>query len=780
MGVTGKRQKRFGRAVRTLLFLCALFQADAHAESEAEEEPPPTRFVIDVQAQDQSDAWFARAMSDRIAREISGYQRIVTFPTKSFACSPCSPTDYQEAGIEVVFLGVLRDEDINFEIVELWTPATVSNGSFSVDNGMSQSRLKRNILGAFQPVLTKGGLLDEKAFLTGTALGPTVPTLGSSLRKHPRGWSAIFGASFLLFAIAALAIVASISDRRGHNLRAVRGWVPSIFITITSAALAIACLAFTPDPLGPDTPRAESWVWLSELFGGVAWAWLLITALPSLVPSLRGFNRVGHRDVVRLVQAWFAVVAERIIIRGILYSPFIAILVAATWSMDLSNRLALLVVTPFWLLLARFWFLVIIEALALILDTEWVSGRATRANVWHDRIAEYIQVFARRTGYSLPPGLFDNVLFLPGQRRGIHSYGGGLAKTRIVVGTGLLEFAMRGPLEEAENEHVFSWADWQAGQIQPVPDDDPIQRAPGLGADLRAQVERFAGQAKSAFDSLSEKRKRRRVDVRARGVKQGIGQIATLLGQVMPSSDALLPLVADTPRDMAVIRELLAEHYDFALLDPNSEYDDGDPTDRDFLFGPLLVEIGRIGRREDRLLTLGSAISTMKSVPGKWYRSVEIFYKRWLSRYSAMLADAYAALNHGRHHLVQYLYCFSERDQSLLSVRAPRADLKAISRYITDAVSEQPPRTEEMGATLHARLIWLSYFSRKQLREQRAYVVRNILYALFAGVAVGGFLAATLRAIDYHPAYVQTLDEERAAIAEENASIKEKEPTVNE
>src|SRR5439155_1634845 len=80
------------------------------------------------------------------------------------------------------------------------------------------------------------------------------------------------------------------------------------------------------------------------------------------------------------------------------------------------------------------------------------------------------------------------------------------------------------------------------------------------------------------------------------------------------------------------------------------------PTQKDFLFGALLREVGRSLRGESLFETLRLSVSLQwdrMSAPTRAVLApgVEI-YQRFLSRGPAMIADAWTALNQGRDHLL--------------------------------------------------------------------------------------------------------------------------------
>jgi len=50
--------------------------------------------------------------------------------------------------------------------------------------------------------------------------------------------------------------------------------------------------------------------------------------------------------------------------------------------------------------------------------------------------------------------------------------------------------------------------------------------------------------------------------------RKPLGQAATLLGYVTPAPGQLVPLISDSPQDLAIVRELLSEHYPWFAPDP--------------------------------------------------------------------------------------------------------------------------------------------------------------------------------------------------------------------
>ncbi|HET7499742.1 MAG TPA: hypothetical protein VFK02_02035, partial [Kofleriaceae bacterium] len=325
-----------------------------------------------------------------------------------------------------------------------------------------------------------------------------------------------------------------------------------------------------------------------------------------------------------------------------------------------------------------------------------------------------------RTGWDLDPRLLAQVVFLPGKQiDGVASYGGGATHVRIVIDRELLVMALGPLIEDRPDEKPAQWPDWTTGWVAP----DPGRRSPGAAPpphDLRGR------KPKPSYPGVQRK---------------PLGQPATLLGHVTPAPGQLVPLISDSPQDLAIVRDLLSEHYPWFAPDPDDEYDATDPTDKDLLFGALARELGAVRRNETQLQALRLVLGRRVA--------------RLTSRARARLADSYAALNFARHHLIQYLHYGWKHDADALTARARPAQLHEVStRILAEVCAPQarPPRA------IRARLVWLSQLFAEPIVDRRG--------VLAGRVAVGAVIAALLavagiavkRSIEYHPTYVERVN----------------------
>ncbi|HEX8113934.1 MAG TPA: hypothetical protein VF516_39655, partial [Kofleriaceae bacterium] len=417
---------------------------------------------------------------------------------------------------------------------------------------------------------------------------------------------------------------------------------------------------------------------------------------------------------------WCLAAIERLAVLAISNAPLIVLVAWLGASLAIAPQWIYLVLAPAVVWLARLWFASWVECLAARLDRRIVEGSASHDNPWSREIGDYLMGYVRRTGWDLDPRLLAEVVFLPGKRiDGVVSYGGGATHVRIVVDRELLVMAMGPLLDDKADEKPALWPDWTAACIAPIP----------------------GGRSPRAEPSPHDSRGRKPKTSYPGAQRKPLGQAATLLGYVTPTPGQLVPLISDSPQDLAIVRELLSEHYPWFAPDPDEEYDATDPTDKDLLFGALAHELGAVRRNETQLATLRLALGRRVA--------------RLTSRARARIADSYAALNFARHHLIQYLYYSWTRTTDALTARARPARLHEVSTRILAEVGDShanPPRA------IRAWLTWLSQFFPEPIVDRR----RVLASRMAVGVVIAALLVtagiAVKRSIGYHPIYVERMN----------------------
>ncbi|MGZ3408627.1 MAG: hypothetical protein ACXVAN_19385, partial [Polyangia bacterium] len=409
-------------------------------------------------------------------------------------------------------------------------------------------------------------------------------------------------------------------------------------------------------------------------------------------------------------------------------------------AVGLPQRATLALALPAVGLLVYVWLLTLVDNLALFLDAQLVVGPATARNPWHATIKRYFRGYVRRTGVELDAALFERTLFLPSLLPTVVSYGGGLARPRILVGEKARDAALgQLPDEDELPERTVNPEELPYGFL-----------VPGLG------------------DVNSAEQRRRELTLapaRPRGAAPRLlGENATLLGWVMPQAgDDGIPLISNTSEDFDVVKRLLTEHY--AAFERNlddDEIDDTDPTQKDFLFGALLRELGTLASRDTLLSTIRLSFAVVEPkasrLPRWLIQTVIGLYERFLSGPAARVADAHAALNQGLHHLIQYLAFVRGGAEGHLTTRANAPRLIQNSKDLLERMDRAAIATVErqlLAATPRNRLLWLSELFHAPLGRRRSSALRVGAALALMIVAGGAIFIAVRNAVDYHPIYVE-------------------------
>jgi hypothetical protein len=695
--------------------------------------------VIDLAPVSGVPAWFASSFEQTITRELAGFERLGTIAKQDVALGACGAErecrlrTYRGAGVDIVLFGSVTDDAIEYELFQTWTPARLDAGTIAIGRGQSLVALEHATRDAFHVVLKHGGLLEQKPYLVDRD-PTTASTAGAA-------WSAralqILGAVLALLVLPfALALLGGEAPATIVAMRSAR----RVLLVIAAGSAAVAAL--DPRTIGE---LVAAWAPLVAGIGGLGWGAFLVFVVRTAFPPLDGLERVPQRELGRFLSTWCVAAIERLAVLALVNAPLVALVAWLGASLAIEPQWIYLVLAPAVVWLARLWFAAWVECLAARLDRRIVEGPASRDAPWSREITDYLMGYVRRTGWDLDPRLLAQVVFLPGKQidersesrgrgpagsaggegarplsiDGVVSYGGGATHARIVIDRELLVMAMGPLLEDKLDEKPALWPDWTLARIGP----SPGTRAP------RAELPPHDHRARKQRTSYPGAQ------------RKPLGQAATLLGHVTPAPGQLVPLISDSPQDLAIVRDLLSEHYPWFAPDPDEEYDATDPTDKDLLFGALARELGAVRRNETQLHTLQLALGRRVA--------------RLTSRVRARLGDSYAALNFARHHLIQYLYYSWTRNPEALTARARPARLHEVSTRILAEVSDphaKPPRA------IRARLTWLSQFFAEPIVDRRSVLAGRVMVgAVIAALLVAaGF--AVKRSIAYRATYSERMN----------------------
>lgn len=681
-------------------------------EGAARDSPAAATVVVDLEADPATHPWVALAFQHSIARELSGFERLAPVERDDFRTRDCGSDRscrvrvYREAHVDIVLFGRVSDDAVAYELYQTWTPARVEVGEIAIGRDQTPIGLKHEIRAAFHAVLKHGGLLDQRPYMYGAQ------------RDAASRWFAVTPA-LVLGALLAMALPFAVLLLWTRSLRAVARLRSARRAALLAAALVGIAVGSTRADLAA---QVAAWPWGFAGLGGLGWGVLLVGWGKRLFPPLGGLARIAHSDVGRIVRTWCLVVAQRVALLVAVYAPLMAGAIRVGDALALPALWTLALIAPGIALFARLWFASWVDCIAAILDDKLVDGAATAANPWSREITDYLMGYVRRTGWDLDPHVLARVVFLPGDGiDGAIAYGGGPTHARIVVDKRLLELVMGELVEIKPAEKPALWPDWTIGTVVPQP--SVIARRGTTVATYHGRKPHAASHARA---------------------RRALGQAATLLGYVMPAPGELVPLISDNPQDLAVVRSLLSEHYAWDAPDPDEEFDATDPTDKDLLFGALVRELGVVEREDCQL-------ETIKLAFGQRLAGI-------MARPASRIADAYAALNFARHHVVQYLYYLWSGDREQLTQRARADRLADMSQKLLARVRDLPDLSRgSRSRSLRRRLVWLSWFFPDPIIDRREIWLRRALVAgaLIAAFAGGGVLIK--HSIDYHTTYTERI-----------------------
>lgn len=660
----------------------------------------------------------------------------------------CLVEGYAADGVQIVVTGALGPErTLRYGVYETWTGSRAFEGSMRIA-GITTATLEREIDQIARRIVQRGGLLDQRPGAPNAADTSPAPRVLLPARMSGTLVPILVAATILVFAAPILLVLALVGSRELGRRATPRSWKWSAIVAVAlSAFWMAAALVDTHALVAHLSPRAAAIGTLSwPIAAGILWGALVLTLGMWILAPLQGLERVRDDALWPILRAWLGLALLRAAALFAMYAPVFELTRRACALAALPDRLTWAIALPSAGLLLHFWLLSLVDNLSAYLDVALVLGPATTRNSWHATIKRYLRGYVRRNVISLDAGLLDRALFLPSARPGVACYGGGFATPRIVVGEKAVETALGElPDEEEFPDRTANPEELPLGLVLPA--------TGGAEANVEARAEAFRHRV-----SISPPRKRAYMP-------RLVGQNATLLGWVLPQSIAEgIPLISDTEEDFGVVKRLLSEHYAaFQLLSHDDEVDDTDPTQKDFLFGPLLRALGIISRHDVLFATVGLTLDVVAS-RRRWFsyfaRLPLGLYERLLAAPATKVADAYVALNGAVHNLIQYL-CFARgTDEELLTARANAPRLNEASRKMIKELDVSKPTAEErdvLRTTARDRVAWLARIFLGPIGRRRFRWLR-----VLGGVALGGVAAALLlrsvqEAVAYHPIYVQRM-----------------------
>ncbi len=731
------------RAIAGVLVIAALGlvsgQVQASAEKAAETEVVTAAIAIDEPG---GPAWRARAL-----------ERAFILDLKDIPGLDVVSLEAGEA--RLVLRGTLEGERLVYSIdwpARAPAPALI-RGSISLRD-TDRAQVVRELRRALDSAVADSRVLAASASLSSAQPGGQAAVLASPPDPTVILTIAIAVAVFLALplGVGVLAVRASAAQR----LTALTSfWVnPIVWLGIAAAAYT---LIQSGDEISPGS-------WPISVVGGLAWGWLAALVLPGIFPTMGGLHRIEHGDLLRIAGAWLIASLERAAKIALFNLPFALALWLIYRALELDDYVAVVLAIPVCGLVARLWYLALVDSLSLWLDSRLVDrsasesrdakrrarrgegsgegsdddddneGSEAREDPWTEAARAYFMGYVRRAGWPADDSLLGNVEILPGHGDQIVSYGGGLTHSRMVVGVELLKMALapcgRPHDYAAPRVSRLHWDEWNAGLVVPV----------GMYVTVPSKAQRQP----------------RHTTVPGETERVPLGQPPTLAAYVEP--DPLDLRDNHRPSDDPMWLD----------WDPGEEHDGTDPSDKDFLFGAMVRELGVIKRGDQHAHAAALAMAQWLGPRASLARMRRILgwiaapYKLVFARSRAIIEDGFATLNFAHNHLVQYLaWRFWQRDD-VLTARAYAPEMEDQSDEIFFNVLGWEPSGSESDPgdrDLRDRLLWLSEHGAKPMHTRRGLLVRRLA---LAGIALAGLIAvgaAVKRASDYHPTYLERIQE---------------------
>ncbi|HUH00760.1 MAG TPA: hypothetical protein VML75_02120 [Kofleriaceae bacterium] len=697
-----------GRLVTLLVVALAVVCAGRDA---AAAELAKATVLVEVGGAAGVPSWRVDAIGGELRAELKGVERLKVVE-ECAAEGPCA---------DVLLRGTVAAEVLRYELRFMWpdAPETVHRGAFAIA-GTTRRAFAEGVHAMLEPLLRPGAALDRR--------GTERQVEGAATIGVP---DAPAGLLLLALALVGALLGAPFAFARGVSLRSLRSFRLTVLVW---GGLGIVAVALTAG--GERLPELG---WLVFIGAGLAWGWFAASVLPMIVPPLAGLSRVEYGELARYLRPW-AILASQRLVRVILwYAPVALALHLVCVLLDVSLAVELGVLAPVAGLLVQLAFASLVEVLTLRLDRELVAGEVSLDDPWQAAARGYVMGYVRRVGWPDADDLLDDIHILPGRDEALAgkvvTYGGGVTPARIVVPQKMLEMALapygRPHDYAAPRVSKLHWTEWNAGLVVPVELDAVIP--------------------------TREQRQPRAEDIAEETEHQPLGEPPTVAGYVEPDD-------LDKRNDYRPEEDPL-----WLDWDAGEEYDGTDASDKDFLFGAVVREIGAIQRRDDQLLTVGLALrgwaaarsSRLLRLVTRFERTREIV----LARYPTLVADEYAALNFARHHLIQYLAWQEWHREDQLSARAYAPELERHTADILATVDAEMRRAESTPGTrpspVVARLAWLSELVRAPVRNRREILVRRIATATIGLACAGALGIGVAQAIGYRDTYVERMEQER-------------------
>jgi len=753
-----------------ILMLVLSFEGKLYAE----EKIVTGKFVVSLTAEDNQKIWVVNALEENIYNDLSGYTRVVPFKKSSNENKQCKNRDidcvldiYKKLNVDAIMLGKVDNSDIDYETYDVQNKSLIESGSISIGSNSSLLKLRLGAFNAFKPFLEKGGILDKKNYQATTNGIPDKSrkkTAREELDKKLKDEITIFLALFTCFPY----LLSLIGKPRRHPERSkiiLRWFYPFIIV-----CLSLIGFQYVLDAAGNGNifniilNLFDGYQWILTGLSGVIWGYFVIINLKIIVPHLQGIERVKPYILFPLLQSALMTIIIKTLIIVSFYSGFFYGVYYLGNILALEHEAIFFLLLPLSGLYIIYWTALLLDVFSMSIDVK-LSGRdLDYKNVWNLKIRKYFIANMKRNGATLNKRLVEDVVFLPGQNKGVVCYGGGFSRPRITIEKELIKFAL-GDIDDFNPQEtvVFTKKVFDTAQRQ---------------NSLFKIIANFSDNVKkkTLFKSRHERKRMKNLEIMQKHFQRDLTrqknnnsarQKNIMQGKVLPRFDANdegFSLMSDNISDMQIIQALLDENPDNNFrYDPDAEVDNASEDDKDFLFGAILHKFGELLRHEDVFSTVYFYLRYKKGAKRPQYNFI-------FSKYFAVVADTFVVLNFGLNHLMQHLYYEATKSPSLLTQKEVSSEmLKSQDEILIrakNAAEQRKPRiirTDELE-----RIVWLSRFCQGSIQLQQGINSRvKLIFKWSMSLAIT-YLASLLllNSYNYHPKYLQIIETEKQEIAE--------------
>ena len=764
------------------LFVIFLLLIPVEGRLFAEEKIVTGKFVVSFTAEKNQKSWVVNALEQNVYNDLSGYARVVPFKKSIDEVKLCKKRDidcilniYRKLNVDALMLGKVGRSDIDYETYDVQNKYLVETGSIDIGSGSNLLKLRLGAFNAFKPFIEKGGILDKRKYniVSDDSLNEVSDkVIQENSNKVLKDKILMFLAIFTCFPY----LLSLIGKPRRHPERSklvFHRFYPFLIVSLLIIGYLYILEADGGGTIFNVLSIFDGYQVILTGLGGIVWGFFLIMNIKIIIPHLQGIERVKPNNLFPLFQSLFiTILIKTLIILSFYVSYFYGVFYLGR-HFSIDQELIVLLLFPFSGLYIIYWTALMLDTFSMSIDVKLSGNDLDYKNVWNLKIRKYFIANLKRNGVMLNKRLVEDVVFLAGQNKGVICYGGGFSRPRIAIEKDLIKYAL-GDVDDFNPEETVAFT-------RKVFDKDLRQSSvfkivANLSAEYKKKKLFKSRYDKKKIEYLKNAQKFFQGDLKLDTKERTERSLDVLQGRVIPRLDAdddLPSLMCDNVMDIQVVNMLLQENTgDNYHYDAEAEVDDSNERDKDFLFGAILLKFGELLRHEDVFTTIYYYLRYKKGVKSPPYNFI-------FSKYFAVVADTFVVINFGLNHLMQYLHYQATSSSSFLTIKGiPSEMLKSQDGILIsakEAADERKPkliRTDELE-----RIVWLSRFCQGSFELQQG--IKSRAKQIFKwSFALGIIYMASMIVINsynYHPEYLQIIENEKHEIAEAIKKAQDKE-----